>query len=381
MLRVNFSAYNTYVTDSLYRWDKNQKLVISGLNLSVNPEVRFTNEIMDKSIVRQSVCEDGVLTVSIPNSLLQYPYTIKAYIGIYEGDLFKTIECVNIPVIAQERPLDYVLTDSDGEIYSFNALDNKVEHSLEKYNQASGQLQESIENYQLAREEFIEGLKEANKSFKLSKIYTSIAQMNAGYATDNVPLYGFVLINTGNDFDKDTGKLFVKTETVYTYVSYLVGEKGKPFTYEDFTPEQLADLKGDKGDKGDTGNSIDEELRVNLRNGSFTVAKTKEISLGETLVFENVTNNKIAYNFSAGVYLVVGVNPKVGTLERSYTSTGIIAIGTSRTSNDWYEAPFGDGHMTYSLSASTSGKANLTLNDTNGATTVYITKIANYMGT
>lgn len=31
------------------------------------------------------------------------------------------------------------------------------------------------------------------------------------------------------------------------------GEKGDPFTYEDFTAEQLAALKGDKGDKGDKG--------------------------------------------------------------------------------------------------------------------------------
>lgn len=31
------------------------------------------------------------------------------------------------------------------------------------------------------------------------------------------------------------------------------GEKGDPFTYEDFTEEQLASLKGEKGDKGDTG--------------------------------------------------------------------------------------------------------------------------------
>lgn len=31
------------------------------------------------------------------------------------------------------------------------------------------------------------------------------------------------------------------------------GDKGDPFTYDDFTPEQLASLKGDKGDKGDNG--------------------------------------------------------------------------------------------------------------------------------
>ena len=32
------------------------------------------------------------------------------------------------------------------------------------------------------------------------------------------------------------------------------GDKGDPFTYADFTPEQLARLKGEKGDKGDKGN-------------------------------------------------------------------------------------------------------------------------------
>ena len=33
----------------------------------------------------------------------------------------------------------------------------------------------------------------------------------------------------------------------------LQGPKGDAFTFEDFTPEQLANLKGPKGDKGDTG--------------------------------------------------------------------------------------------------------------------------------
>lgn len=36
-------------------------------------------------------------------------------------------------------------------------------------------------------------------------------------------------------------------------VDYFDGAKGDPFTYKDFTPEQLASLKGDKGDKGDNG--------------------------------------------------------------------------------------------------------------------------------
>ena len=43
------------------------------------------------------------------------------------------------------------------------------------------------------------------------------------------------------------------------WLSSLVGpqgERGEPFTYEDFTPQQLALLKGPKGDKGDRGEAF-----------------------------------------------------------------------------------------------------------------------------
>lgn len=126
MIRANFYAYGSYVTDSLYQWDKNQDLVIGGLNLTVAPEIHFSNTDMERAIVRQSTLESGVVTVRIPNSLLQVALTIKAYIGIYEGDTFKVIETIEIPVIAKTKPTDYTFEDSDGEIYSFNKLENEI---------------------------------------------------------------------------------------------------------------------------------------------------------------------------------------------------------------------------------------------------------------
>lgn len=126
MIKANFNTYNTYVTDSLYQWDVNQDLVINGLNLSVAPEIHFANANMDKAIVRQSTVASGVVTVRIPNSLLQVALTIKAYVGIYEGDTFKVIETIEIPVIAKAKPADYVFEDTDGEIYSFNKWDNEI---------------------------------------------------------------------------------------------------------------------------------------------------------------------------------------------------------------------------------------------------------------
>ena len=130
MIRANFNTYGSYVTDSLYQWDQNQDLVITGLNLSVAPEIHFTNANMERAIVRQSEIVGGVVTVRIPNSLLQEALTIKAYVGLYDDEVFRTIEVVEMPVIAKARPFDYMISDSDDEVYSFRALEYKIKTAL-----------------------------------------------------------------------------------------------------------------------------------------------------------------------------------------------------------------------------------------------------------
>lgn len=138
MIRANFSAYGSYVTDSLYQWDKNHDLAISGLNLSVAPEIHFSNADMERAIVRQSAITDGVVTVRIPNSLLQSALTIKTYVGIYDGDTFKVIETIEIPIIAKTKPEDYTIETSDEEIYSFNSLDNRISNIIANANSTEG---------------------------------------------------------------------------------------------------------------------------------------------------------------------------------------------------------------------------------------------------
>lgn len=130
MIRANFNAYNAYVTDSLYQWDINQVLAISGLNLSVAPEIHFNNINMERAVVRQSTLVDGVVTVKIPNALLQSVYPIKVYVGVYEGETFKVIESIEIPIIARVKPADYRIEDSDEDIYSFNKLETMLANLL-----------------------------------------------------------------------------------------------------------------------------------------------------------------------------------------------------------------------------------------------------------
>ncbi len=115
-----------YSVDSLYQWDINQELKIYGLSM-LDPEIHFTNEAMGGSIVVDcTVDASGVISVNIPNSLLQYKYSIVVYIAGFEGDTFKTYHKVTIPVKARKRPGDYTLSLSDNEVYSFQAMNRRI---------------------------------------------------------------------------------------------------------------------------------------------------------------------------------------------------------------------------------------------------------------
>ena len=141
---------NTYTVEPLYQWDKNQELVVYGLSLASIPEVHFTNAAMGKAIVRQATMDAaGVIRAEVPNSLLQKPYTIQAYICIYEGSTFETQYKLDIPVKARNKPEDYTLED-DPEVYSFNALENQVVNALVKYEAAEALAKDAQKAYEAA---------------------------------------------------------------------------------------------------------------------------------------------------------------------------------------------------------------------------------------
>lgn len=151
MIKANFNAYNNYITDSIYQWDINRDLTVSGLNLNIEygcPEVHFSNRNTDRAIVRQATWASRILTVRIPNSLLQEPFTIYAHIGVYEGEAFKVVEKVEIPVIPKERPSDYQIQDTDEEIYSFKALENSLSNraTVSQVNKVEARISNIIAN-------------------------------------------------------------------------------------------------------------------------------------------------------------------------------------------------------------------------------------------
>lgn len=122
MLRVCFNCYGSYTTDSVYQWDLNHTLEITGLTVDDAPTVHFCNKKSELAMVVQSELVDNAITVPIPNQLLQEPYNIIAYVHTYDENHAKTIEIVNIPLLKRAKPDDYLFTENI-EIMNFERLE------------------------------------------------------------------------------------------------------------------------------------------------------------------------------------------------------------------------------------------------------------------
>lgn len=133
-----------YTVEPLTQWDRNQTLEIYGLSLARVPEVHFSNIGMERAITRQATMDSkGVITVSVPNGLLQKPYTITAHLCAYTGATFETLYTVKIPVAERKQPADYTIED-DGDVYSFNALNNKVDQAVADMKAAEQSMSENL---------------------------------------------------------------------------------------------------------------------------------------------------------------------------------------------------------------------------------------------
>ena len=99
----------------------------------------------------------------------------------------------------------------------------------------------------------------------------------------------------------------------------LKGDKGDPFTYSDFTTEQLAALKGKKGDKGDPGKDGKSAYQY-AQEGGYTGTETKFAEkLASEMMLVTITENNgalsadktyfdIANAINAGIPVFVSYN-------------------------------------------------------------------------
>ena len=84
--------------------------------------------------------------------------------------------------------------------------------------------------------------------FRITKIYASIGDMNADYSNEEVGIGNFVIIETGNVDHPDNSKLYIKTDSGYSFITDLSGSQG---------------ITGPKGDRGISVTNAE----VNFNNG------------------------------------------------------------------------------------------------------------------
>lgn len=111
----------------LYQWDLNREIVI----YADADVVDFAHKNDAEAVRVKPVNKDGVLTASIPNSLLQSSQPIVVW--LVKGD--QTTYGQVLPVIPRQKPADYVETEDDA--LSYVALEKRVA-DLEKNAGGSG---------------------------------------------------------------------------------------------------------------------------------------------------------------------------------------------------------------------------------------------------
>lgn len=127
--------------------------------------------------------------------------------------------------------------------------------------------------------------------FAIAKLYHSIEAMNADHANSDVKVGAYVLINTGNVEDEDNAKLFVKTETDFSYITDMSGSAGiqgpKGDTGEcgpqgEQGPQGIQGLQGVQGERGERGFSgMMPKITSAVTSGNISVPVSTEFIIPE----------------------------------------------------------------------------------------------------
>jgi hypothetical protein len=141
---IYVSKNKTYKANDLYQWDSKVVLNIYGLSLARAPEIHFANAGMEDAIVKQSEMDrSGVVSVQIPDIMLQLSGALNIYIYAYESDGNYTRYHLTIKIVKRPKPLDYIEED-DEKIYSYNALEYLVLNTVTELTRANEDLHAQI---------------------------------------------------------------------------------------------------------------------------------------------------------------------------------------------------------------------------------------------
>lgn len=138
----------------------------------------------------------------------------KTYVGYSDNNEDIALELLEDDVVVLEY--DLYINVISGDLFQYHQVDDRYEWVK------------------------VGNIKGPAGTFKISKTYSSVDDMNASYSTDGLPIGSLVVINSNTE-SSDNARLYVKGEFNYEYLTDMSGPRG------------LTGDKGEKGDKGDEG--------------------------------------------------------------------------------------------------------------------------------
>ena len=379
------TCLDTYgeVITHLTQWDIDQSLIIKNTGLSSSPVFHFYNQNSKEAYVVSSTLENDVITVHIPNVLLQEGIPIVACLYAYSSlTSGKTLATVKIPVRPRPKPSEYkyvenidvvsvvqLKKDIADEIASLEDLKVELNQDISTIKSEFNDIKEEFEGYKplidakipIAEKGAANGVAELDTSGKVP------AAQLPSYVDD-------VIEGTYATFPKvgETGKIYLDTETNFAWrwsgtryaqiaASLALGEtsstayagnKGKK------NADDIAALTIRVTDNEESIDNINEDIlysnsnptpKVEMGNGSkvvgaFTVSiakGSKNITSAELKISDNTPNTRDILNS------IIGVNnlPCGDTYSVAFN---IQNIQLSETNNTTIELTIGDGADTYS---------------------------------
>ena len=147
-------------------------------------------------------------------------------------------------------------------------------------------------------------------TFAISKVYSSVAAMNEGYATDGVPVGGLVVIDTGNVEDEDNAKLYVKGDAAYEYLTDMSGATG---------------IQGPRGPQGATGQTGPQGV------GISSITKTSTAGLVDTYTILLTNGQSYTFTVTNGEKGDTGATGATGATPQITAQVTTLAAGSNAT--------------------------------------------------
>lgn len=137
-------SYGEVVTN-LTQWDVNQSLIIKNTGLTTAPLFHFCNKNSTEALVVASTLEDGVITVDIPNVMLQYGIPIIAYLYAYSSlTSGKTLAIIKIPVRPRPKPSEYEYVENI-DVISLALIEEKINNTIQSMEDLKSEVTAKLE--------------------------------------------------------------------------------------------------------------------------------------------------------------------------------------------------------------------------------------------